>query len=557
MEHNALTPPPGPQRCQEIDVSCQKSTTSREAAAPVASSLPPLPHTLEAFFVLGEISAQGIAVYDDRFLLRYINPALATILGYAKPADLAGTDIRHLVTPGEQQRFVHDLMASHQEHSRQKRAIYAGACQDGSVVWLECCASLIPWENAQAGLVTFLDMTGHLHRKEEVRRLHREWEQRMAERTLQLDSANKELEAFAYSVSHDLRAPLRATDEFSRIVLHDFAAHLPAEGARYLQLIHDNVQRMRQMVNDLLVFSQLHLQPLRRSEVNVEALARQVIAEARAEALRESPRNIEIVFGELPPCLADQTLLRQVFVNLLANALKFTRNRTVTRIEMGSAVLHKQQVYYVRDNGVGFSMAYAHRLFGIFQRLHSTRDYEGTGVGLAIVQRIVHRHGGRVWAEAEVDQGATFFFTLSSFHERAQAVDILLVEDNPLDEAMTLHALQRYDAKSRIEIVRDGAEALQFLFCMGMYAHRHFEEHPRLILLDLMLPKVDGLEILQRLKADIRTQDIPVLVLTSSQQEGDVAESYTLGAHGYLVKPVDFQKLSEAMQRVGYHERRR
>jgi light-regulated signal transduction histidine kinase (bacteriophytochrome) len=226
----------------------------------------------------------------------------------------------------------------------------------------------------------------------------------------QLEAANKELESFSYSVSHDLRAPLRAVDGFSRILMEDFAAQLPADAVRYLQLVRNNAQQMGELIEGLLAFSRAGRQPVNKQHVIVSDLVKQVLAGLRDE---QNGRSVEVSIGELPPCEADPLLLRQVFANLLTNAHKFTRKCEVARIEVGHQSIDGAGVYFVKDNGAGFDMQYAHKLFGVFQRLHRSDDYEGTGVGLAMVHNIVERHGGRIWAEAEPGKGATFFFTLS------------------------------------------------------------------------------------------------------------------------------------------------
>jgi signal transduction histidine kinase len=227
--------------------------------------------------------------------------------------------------------------------------------------------------------------------------------------TAELEAANKELEAFSYSVSHDLRAPLRAIDGFSRILLKEHVPQLTPEAKRYLQLVSDNTQQMGHLIDDLLAFSRLSQQPLNKQTVMTADLVSQCLENLRAE---QEGRRVEMAIGDLPSCQADLSLIKQVWTNLLSNALKYTRQREVAHIEIGCKDDGGQRIYYVRDNGVGFDMKYADKLFGVFQRLHRAEDYEGTGVGLAIVQRIVHRHGGRVWAEAEVDKGATFYFTI-------------------------------------------------------------------------------------------------------------------------------------------------
>jgi signal transduction histidine kinase len=246
----------------------------------------------------------------------------------------------------------------------------------------------------------------------QVRDSQRALEQRVQERTSQLEVANKELESFSYSVSHDLRAPLRAIDGFSRILNEDYAAQLPQEAQRYLDLIRSNAKQMGRLVDDLLNFSRLGRQALQKQSVRPADLARQVLDELQSE---QQGRKVNISIGELPVIQADPSLLKQVYVNLLSNALKYTRVRDEAEIEVGATNANGNggdTVYYVRDNGAGFDMQYANKLFGVFQRLHRAEEFEGTGVGLAIVQRIVQRHGGRVWAEAEVNQGATFSFTL-------------------------------------------------------------------------------------------------------------------------------------------------
>lgn len=232
-----------------------------------------------------------------------------------------------------------------------------------------------------------------------------------------LEAANKELEAFSYSVSHDLRAPLRAIDGFSRILLEEHAGHFVPEALRYINLVRDNTRQMGTLVDDLLTLSRLSRQPLRKQPVQMTALVRQSIDELRAET---NGRRVEFTVGDpsadagqaLPVCQADPRLLKQVWINLLSNALKYTRKRDLARIDIGWTKGNDEQVFSVNDNGVGFDMEYVGKLFGTFQRLHRSEDYEGTGVGLAIVQRIVHRHGGRVWAEGRVDDGATFHFSL-------------------------------------------------------------------------------------------------------------------------------------------------
>lgn len=343
-----------------------------------------------------------VAITDPQGKITYVNDKFCAISKFSREA-LLGQDHRIINSGFHPKEFIRDLWMTI-THGKVWKGEIKNRARDGSYYWVD--TTIVPFLNDDGKPRQYVairaDITERKAAEEKIRQLNVELEQRVSDRTA-------ELEAFSYSVSHDLRAPVRAIGGFARMVQEDYAAQIPAEAHRKLDRIHENAMKMGQLIDGLLAFSRLGRQPLNQRKILPASIVQRVLEELQPEY---TGRHVNIAVAELPPCQADPTLLQQVFANLLSNAFKYTRHRDPAIVEIGWRDENGRCVYFVKDNGAGFEMEYAHKLFGVFQRLHSADQFEGTGVGLAIVQRIIHRHGGRIWAEAEPETGATFSFTL-------------------------------------------------------------------------------------------------------------------------------------------------
>lgn len=360
----------------------------------------------ERFRRIFEDAPIGISIVGaDRRFAR-VNKALAEMLGYAEQELLGLTfgDITHPEDLAKEVDLADQLFAGRIPGYRLAERYLK---KSGEVLWIDLTATIIRADDGRPlyGVNMVENIQERKQREEEIRQLNAELERRVAE----LTAVNQELEAFTYSVSHDLRAPLRHIDGFSKILAEEAGAGLDPSAKECLEHIRKGSQQMGRMVDELLNLARIVRPEASRELTGLGSLVEEVLSDLKPEM---EGREITLEIGELPLVDCDPVLMKQVFVNLFSNALKFTRPRPRAVIQVGQIRQAGQAVVFVRDNGVGFSMKYADKLFGVFQRLHRREEFEGTGIGLATVQRIIQKHGGRVWAEAELDRGATFFFTL-------------------------------------------------------------------------------------------------------------------------------------------------
>jgi PAS domain S-box-containing protein len=335
-----------------------------------------------------------------------INDTELRWLGYTREEVIGTLKFTDLLTPASSQAFAANFPAF-KERGWVSDLEFDMRRKDGSVLPVLLNATAIRDEHGLflRSRSTITDYTERRQAEEALQRLN-----------ANLASAYRELEAFAYSISHDLRAPLRAIDGFVRVLQEDYAGKLDAEGQRVFGVVRANTEKMDRLITDLLALSRVTRREAVPTRLDMTALVRSVYQEVGAT---EAQSAISLTVAALPEAYGDETLLRQVWTNLLSNAIKYTRPKDGRRIEIGGCTSDGRNVYYVRDNGIGFNPEYADKLFGVFQRLQNARDFEGTGVGLAIVQRIVLRHGGAVWAEGQVGQGATFYFSLPALEPDA------------------------------------------------------------------------------------------------------------------------------------------
>lgn len=373
----------------------------------------------EPYRILAERMNEGAATLNRQGTVLFCNRQLAEMLQF--PAErIVGSQFQAYLATEEQLQWP-QWMASTQQRSVRIEARLLRT--DRTSLPVQLSLSEIPLDERESGICLVVsDLTQQKEAQDQVRKFNLELEKRVQLRTEQLQTANADLEAFNYGVAHDLRSPLRHIHGFADILLNDSESQLSPEGRRHLSLIVGETLRMDTLIQGLLGLSRVGRQPLHFQETDLNLLVRDVMESMSEDA---GDRPIEWRVTQLPAVRCDSVLMKVVFTNLLGNAVKFTRGRTPAVIEVGVANQNGENVFRIRDNGVGFDMKYAEKLFGIFQRLHSPDEFEGTGVGLATVRRIIQKHEGRIWAKAELEKGASFYFTLGDAHgceENANAI---------------------------------------------------------------------------------------------------------------------------------------
>jgi PAS domain S-box-containing protein len=361
----------------------------------------------EKYRTLVDNANEAIIVAQDG-VLEFVNRQAVEMMGYSE-RELTTRPFPEFIHPDDRNMVVENYMKRIKDEPVSPKYTFRLMTNEGVVKWVEISAVLIEWKSRPATLNFLSDVTERKQAEAEITKLNAELEQRVTERTAQLQTTTKDIESFVSSVSHDLRAPLRAINGFSHILLEEYSDKLDTEGKRLLKNLHVNSLQMSQLITDLLELSRSTDTEIQFTRIDMTVLAQSVYDEVAALDVK---RHFEFVVSPLPVALGDMNLLRQVWINLLSNAVKYTMPRDVRRIEVGGYTEKDMNIYFVQDSGVGFDPEYTHKLYGIFQRLHSVEEFEGTGIGLAIVQRIIRRHKGQVWAEGKVGEGAVFYFSL-------------------------------------------------------------------------------------------------------------------------------------------------
>jgi PAS domain S-box-containing protein len=345
---------------------------------------------------------EGVQIIDFNWKYIYVNESVARQGNYSREELLGYTMMERYpeIEHSKLYKTIKKCMDKRIVTSMENEFTY----NDGSGGWLELSIQPVP----EGVFILSADITKRKNAEFAIHKLNEELEKRVIERTAQLESVNKELESFSYSISHDLRAPLRAVNGYAKMIEEDYGNILDDEGKRLLSIVQYNANRMGTLIDDLLTFSRVGKKEVQKSNINV----REMMEATMNDIKKTLDHQAEIKTENIEDVHADYSLLNQVFFNLISNAVKYSSKKEKPVVLINSEIKNNEVVYHINDNGAGFDMKYSHKLFGVFQRLHRNEEFEGTGVGLAIVQRIINKHGGKVWAEAKVNEGASFYFTL-------------------------------------------------------------------------------------------------------------------------------------------------
>jgi PAS domain S-box-containing protein len=354
--------------------------------------------------------SEAIYIQDENGAFIDVNAGVEQMYGYTR-AELVGKTPEFLMAAdkndlSEVSRLIADVYAT----GKPRQFEFWGKRKNGEIFPKEVIANKGKYFGKDVIIATARDVSERKNAEQEIIKLNESLEQRVKDRTAQLEAVNKELEAFSYSISHDLRTPLRALDGFAHFLLEDYSQVLDDEGKRLLQVIIDNANKMGFLIDDLLAFSRLNRYSLRISKINMQSMAKAVFKELSAANVNS---DIDFRLHPIPEVSGDAAMIKQVWTNLISNAIKYTSKKTERIIEISCEKSGSEYIYKITDNGAGFNMAYYNKLFGVFQRLHTVKEFDGTGIGLAIVNRIIQRHNGRLWAEGEVNKGASFYFAMS------------------------------------------------------------------------------------------------------------------------------------------------
>ena len=383
-------------------------TPTEEGRDSHVASIEDLLASREFFKGIMDIAADAFISIDQTQRIILFNQGAERIFGY-RAAEVLGQPLTMLLPeqarPGHGSHVAHFARTPVEARQMGERGAISGRRKDGSQFPAEASISRMSIGGRLVFTAILRDVTATRRAEESIQRLNAD----LTQRAHQLENANRELEAFSYSVSHDLRAPLRTITGFAQVLVEDFSGVLGTEGKDYLSRIVEASRRMALLIDDMLSLSRLTRGAIQRQPVDLSEMAASIADELRKG---EPERQIELTIAEGLSVPADPHLMRTVLANLLGNSWKYTSKKPSAHVEFGLTEQDGRRIYFVRDDGAGFDMAYAHKLFGAFQRLHGMKEFPGNGVGLATVQRIIHKHGGEIWAEAAVDQGATFFFTL-------------------------------------------------------------------------------------------------------------------------------------------------